>query len=142
MHLLVFFLLMYLLYLHFFIFDMPCVFNFLIHTHQSSSFLVCFQKLQHRSSNIMQSSIGGWISVAAAIFILLVITPTIESSPAFHRADENHHNSLSRCYNSFRKASPFYQRTLLPSTLQPGEIDPRFEIDKRLIPGGPNPLHN
>lgn len=96
--------------------------------------------------NIMQSSLGCWISVAA-IFILLITKPSIESSSAFHRADQYHHNSLFRRFTNFRKVPPGYQRSVLPSPLQPGEIgqaeiDPRYETDERLIPGGPNPLHN
>ncbi|VVB08907.1 unnamed protein product [Arabis nemorensis] len=38
---------------------------------------------------------------------------------------------LQRIHRSSRKLSP-----------PPPEIDPRYGVDKRLVPSGPNPLHN
>lgn len=105
----------------------------------SPSLLVAFI-LQNKS---MQSSSGCWVP-AVAIFLFLIATPQIESSHTFHHP-QHHHSRLSRhLTNSLSSKSPsvLYHRTAPPSPLQPDEIDPRFEIDKRLVPGGPNPLHN
>ncbi|KAL0695380.1 hypothetical protein Bca4012_062560 [Brassica carinata] len=41
---------------------------------------------------------------------------------------------LERIHRSSRK------QPLVP--LPPPEIDPRYGVDKRLVPSGPNPLHN
>ncbi|GMJ04639.1 hypothetical protein HRI_004133100 [Hibiscus trionum] len=45
------------------------------------------------------------------------------------------------CFRS-RKIHEF--RQFLPSLAPPGsnEIDPRYGVEKRLVPSGPNPLHN
>lgn len=93
--------------------------------------------------NSMQSFLGCWIPAAAAIFIFLVATPQMESFHTFHH-HQHHHNRFSRPpTKSLSYKDPSRHRRNDPhSPLRPDEIDPRFGIDKRQVPGGPNPLHN
>ncbi|ESQ34289.1 hypothetical protein EUTSA_v10009109mg [Eutrema salsugineum] len=44
---------------------------------------------------------------------------------------------LQRIHRSSRK-----QPLFSPPPPPPSEIDPRYGVDKRLVPSGPNPLHN
>ncbi|KAK1363454.1 hypothetical protein POM88_039015 [Heracleum sosnowskyi] len=102
----------------------------------------------HSMRGEINSSFGCWVSVAAIFILLISTTTSIESSSAFHRDDQYHHNSLFRHFTNFRRVpAAGYQRSVLPSPLHPGkidqtQIDPRYETDERLVPGGPNPLHN
>ncbi|TKY69600.1 CLAVATA3/ESR (CLE)-related protein 9 [Spatholobus suberectus] len=64
----------------------------------------------------------------------------------------HHHHPLLRYCDSFTKRNPrslcnelqrIYQRLseAIPPSQENG-IDPRFGAEKRLVPSGPNPLHN
>ncbi|KAI3953766.1 hypothetical protein MKW98_017590 [Papaver atlanticum] len=66
------------------------------------------------------------------------------------RHDDHHHyvaNSHSSSQDKLFSLCPQLQRKhnyyTLPPPLQNGdEIDPRYGVAKRLVPTGPNPLHN
>ena len=60
-----------------------------------------------------------------------------------HRACDSfsHEKSRSLC-NQFH-GNNRHNRPLLPPSPSPlSEIDPRYGVEKRLVPSGPNPLHN
>ncbi|KAG1368630.1 putative CLAVATA3/ESR (CLE)-related protein 9 [Cocos nucifera] len=106
------------------------------------------------------------ISILRAIFLITVfLSATIcvrlseASSPrkAFsghlcnrrHRSHHHHHseNSFSMRHQPPPWCLPFPRGQLVPPPQPPPpplaeEIDPRYGVDKRLVPTGPNPLHN
>ncbi|KAH7278556.1 hypothetical protein KP509_38G046300 [Ceratopteris richardii] len=48
----------------------------------------------------------------------------------------------SPSYLSSPSSSPFSKDRNRSQCFEGGEIDPRYGVDKRLVPTGPNPLHN
>ncbi|GFP90643.1 clavata3/esr (cle)-related protein 13 [Phtheirospermum japonicum] len=57
-------------------------------------------------------------------------------------------NDLHKILNHFRQPRTLHQPPPQPPTPPPlregggYEIDPRFGVEKRYVPSGPNPLHN
>ncbi|KAI3452892.1 hypothetical protein Pfo_009555 [Paulownia fortunei] len=90
------------------------------------------------------------VLIAFAILFLLIITPTQSS------ISEAHHNMLHvrrrshPCHPISTQPPPVFCFQLQrirhsPSPPPPNkgdEIDPRYGVEKRLVPSGPNPLHN
>ncbi|KAG7032247.1 CLAVATA3/ESR (CLE)-related protein 10, partial [Cucurbita argyrosperma subsp. argyrosperma] len=76
-------------------------------------------------------------------------SPTTSTHPLPHRELQQlhpcdaltHENSRSLCIHLYR----VYQHHLpvhVPQMLTHNGIDPRYGVEKRLVPSGPNPLHN
>ncbi|KAI6686369.1 hypothetical protein NL676_032282 [Syzygium grande] len=71
-----------------------------------------------------------------------------------HNGHQPHHHLHYSCDPSSREDPPHYSNPLCfhlerirrrrhqPPPPPPDEIDPRYGVDKRLVPSGPNPLHN
>ncbi|RDX77078.1 CLAVATA3/ESR (CLE)-related protein 13, partial [Mucuna pruriens] len=59
---------------------------------------------------------------------ILAATPGFDFTPFLHHRHRHHHRRHHR-------------RTHMPEPNQT-EIDPRYGVDKRLVPTGPNPLHH
>ncbi|KAG2707027.1 hypothetical protein I3843_05G117000 [Carya illinoinensis] len=69
-----------------------------------------------------------------------------------HRLLYPHHHQPNSCGSlSSEKSRSFcfqlqrihhYRHLTPPPPLQTDEIDPRYGVEKRLVPSGPNPLHN
>ncbi|KAG1341996.1 hypothetical protein COCNU_05G002250 [Cocos nucifera] len=58
----------------------------------------------------------------------------------FHHHHQPHEgNSLSSSHRLPSRCLHFARRRFQPP---PREIDPRYGVEKRLVPTGPNPLHN
>ncbi|XVE91587.1 hypothetical protein REPUB_Repub01dG0022700 [Reevesia pubescens] len=98
------------------------------------------------------------------LFLFLFLQPSTQTLPRTsprnhpnHQVHRQQNSKFSNC-DSFSRAE---QRSLcdqlhrihnfqplLPSSLPPpppsklNEIDPRYGVEKRLVPSGPNPLHN
>ncbi|CAN4124569.1 unnamed protein product [Withania somnifera] len=69
----------------------------------------------------------------------------IPHSTEKHDQDEDHHHSSSViCYQlqRIRYCPPFPPPPPSPPSSSLDEIDPRYGVEKRLVPSGPNPLHN
>ncbi|GFZ07710.1 hypothetical protein Acr_19g0006470 [Actinidia rufa] len=81
------------------------------------------------------------LSLSAAIFLFLVALPKIQSSnlPSKQTSPTIHHYKFAHLQRKHQ--SPMLPPPLLPLSMS-GGTDPRFGVDKRLVPGGPNPLHN
>ncbi|EPS61224.1 hypothetical protein M569_13577 [Genlisea aurea] len=91
-------------------------------------------------------SIHQWLLAAISIILLAALVTASES--ALHREEEealpykllllSHHRMLL-----VRAPRVHHPRPRPPlANGDDGEIDPRYSIEKRLVPGGPNPLHN
>lgn len=99
--------------------------------------------------------------VLIIVFLLLFVTSSASgtlSNPTLHetssRNSHNHHHH--HLYHSCGSLSSEKSRSLCiklqrihqhqtlppPSPSQLDEIDPRYGVEKRLVPSGPNPLHN
>ncbi|XWS64203.1 hypothetical protein CRYUN_Cryun06bG0166200 [Craigia yunnanensis] len=104
-----------------------------------------------------------WIFVLLLLFLFLQpSTSTLpRTSPRNHPNYHLHHQQHDSKFRSCNSFSRTKQRSLcfqlqrihkfqpfLPSLPQPppppelNEIDPRYGVEKRLVPSGPNPLHN
>ncbi|KAG6708630.1 hypothetical protein I3842_06G090900 [Carya illinoinensis] len=55
----------------------------------------------------------------------------------------SHEKTRSLCFQ-LQRIHKLHGSSLPPpiSSAQPNEIDPRYGVEKRLVPSGPNPLHN
>nr|DAD34992.1 TPA_asm: hypothetical protein HUJ06_005632 [Nelumbo nucifera] len=91
-----------------------------------------------------------------SLFLLLSITPVVHvcnaallEAPSTYTYHRHHHrcNSASSHYSSLCFQLQRLHRYSLPPPMPPpppldDEIDPRYGVEKRLVPTGPNPLHN
>ncbi|XP_022735106.1 CLAVATA3/ESR (CLE)-related protein 10-like [Durio zibethinus] len=99
-----------------------------------------------------------WYSLLIFMLLLLLQPSTqtlTRTSPRNHQLHRQLHDSKFGSCDSFSGAQ---QRSLcfqlerihklqpvlpsLPPPSQVNEIDPRYGVEKRLVPSGPNPLHN
>ncbi|XVF43199.1 hypothetical protein PTKIN_Ptkin02bG0021400 [Pterospermum kingtungense] len=84
------------------------------------------------------------------LILLLLLQP---SSPRNHQHDSkfpscdsfSNTHQRSSCFqlqriHNFRPFSPSFPQP--PPSPELNEIDPRYGVEKRLVPSGPNPLHN
>ncbi|KAI8527536.1 hypothetical protein RHMOL_Rhmol12G0083000 [Rhododendron molle] len=76
-----------------------------------------------------------WLQIAT-FFLLLVLSSSLSTTQLI--------NPRTICYEP-----PRIRRHLPPPPISPppppsplDEIDPRYGVEKRLVPSGPNPLHN
>ncbi|KAE8023163.1 hypothetical protein FH972_008899 [Carpinus fangiana] len=96
------------------------------------------------------------------VFFLLFLTPAssrlsnptrhMTAESAFsrnHRSNHHHHPCASLSHGKPRSLCFQIQRLHRYRSLPPPspsqlhhEIDPRYGVEKRLVPSGPNPLHN
>ncbi|PSR88411.1 CLE10p like [Actinidia chinensis var. chinensis] len=87
------------------------------------------------------------------IFLLLVVLPSSSAqvfpnpkSPETSFSHRLHRHILRSCNTIWYYDLPrIPHRPPLPPVLLPppiDEIDPRYGVEKRLVPSGPNPLHN
>ncbi|KAH1161783.1 hypothetical protein AAZX31_01G053400 [Glycine max] len=105
-------------------------------------------------SSLSSTTCGRFIILFLLLFLLFfssanckVPSPSTSSGNTLH----HHHHHLRYC-DSFTKRNPrslctelqrIHQRLFeaVPPSQENG-IDPRFGAEKRLVPSGPNPLHN
>ncbi|GMY25884.1 CLAVATA3/ESR (CLE)-related protein 9 [Fagus crenata] len=99
--------------------------------------------------------------VLIIVFLLLFVTSSASgtlSNPTLHEissrnSHNHHHHHLDHSCGSLSseksrslciKLQRIHQHQTLPppSPSQLDEIDPRYGVEKRLVPSGPNPLHN
>ncbi|PIN21938.1 hypothetical protein CDL12_05351 [Handroanthus impetiginosus] len=87
------------------------------------------------------------ILIHFTILFLLIIFSSTQPSVALH-VGRCRHSCLSVSDQPRRLIGFQLQRILhsppplLPRPLALGEIDPRYGVEKRLVPSGPNPLHH
>ncbi|WOG99615.1 hypothetical protein DCAR_0518968 [Daucus carota subsp. sativus] len=91
----------------------------------------------------MQKTSASWI-LAALIFIFLVKTLHMEMSKPTQNGNPYQHTRFSRSMTGhvYGGKPSWDTRNDPTSSLQLDEIDPRFDTDTRMVPTGPNPLHN
>nr|GLL47641.1 CLAVATA3/ESR (CLE)-related protein 9-like [Ipomoea trifida] len=87
--------------------------------------------------------------LALVFSLVLVFTSPFSTQIEAHNLHGSHNNFQTTtgapgaiCYQlkRLRLCSPVLKTP--PSGSSPEEIDPRYGIEKRLVPSGPNPLHN
>ncbi|XWS23117.1 hypothetical protein CRYUN_Cryun29cG0093800 [Craigia yunnanensis] len=95
------------------------------------------------------------------MLLFLFLQPSIQTlprtSPRNHQLHRQQHDFKFRSCDSFsgaqqrslcfqlqriHKFQPFLPSLPPPPPSELNEIDPRYDVEKRLVPSGPNPLHN
>lgn len=103
------------------------------------------------AATTMKSSFSGHWVLAAAFLCCLIAALQVEGMSLMNHPEGNHNHHGRK--PSMISISCFCLRCRLlyknlplppppPPRLLPEEIDTRFGTEKRLVPGGPNPLHN
>lgn len=88
------------------------------------------------------------VSASAALSSLLSSSPmrrqtdnsAVSTLPAHHLLGAN--NQILDCGNAASSPHSDCARSPAPEGAAGSEIDPRYGVEKRLVPTGPNPLHN
>nr|XP_027191052.1 CLAVATA3/ESR (CLE)-related protein 9-like [Cicer arietinum] len=84
-------------------------------------------------------------SLSLLLLLFLFFLSSATSSRNFHH---HHCNSFSKrtprslCFNLQRTFHKNNMHIPVPQQGNGVEVDPRYGVDKRLVPSGPNPLHN
>ncbi|KAA0034462.1 hypothetical protein IC582_023012 [Cucumis melo] len=107
------------------------------------------------SSSSSFSAIGHLFIMIILIVLLIFVTSSTstavpDASPTtslpqlqLHPCDAlTHETSRSLCIHLHRVYQHRLPVHVLPPLLTHNEIDPRYGVEKRLVPSGPNPLHN
>ncbi|XP_038891849.1 CLAVATA3/ESR (CLE)-related protein 10-like [Benincasa hispida] len=113
------------------------------------------------SSSLSSFSTNGHLFMMILIVLLVFVTSSAsiavpEASPTIshhqpprgevlqlHPCDAlTRENSRSLCIHLHRVYQHRLPVHVLPPLLTHNEIDPRYGVEKRLVPSGPNPLHN
>uniref|UniRef100_J3LCC0 Uncharacterized protein n=2 Tax=Oryza brachyantha TaxID=4533 RepID=J3LCC0_ORYBR len=72
-------------------------------------------------------------------------SPSSSATTDHHHHDRHHHHHKHHGYGHghHRGGHDRWNRQGIPPTAGQGEeVDPRFGVQKRLVPTGPNPLHH
>ncbi|KAI8528855.1 hypothetical protein RHMOL_Rhmol12G0179700 [Rhododendron molle] len=86
------------------------------------------------------------LSLSTAIFLFLIATPKTHSPVSASKlvtsspTHQYHQDSYSPSFYAHRKIKQRNPPPPAPSL--PDDFYPRFGVETRLVPGGPNPLHN
>ncbi|KZV34688.1 hypothetical protein F511_00590 [Dorcoceras hygrometricum] len=80
-------------------------------------------------------------SVTISAIVLIMVTTNI-SSLVYASTTTTHLRDLPDYHRLLFPPSPRRFFIQPPTQIGGDEIDPRYGVEKRLVPGGPNPLHN
>ncbi|KAG2627388.1 protein FON2 SPARE1-like [Panicum virgatum] len=86
---------------------------------------------------------GAVAAVVPARKMLLAATTSSDDAAASSSTDHNHHHHHHR-HHQHHHVHRWNRHGIPPSAVGQGkaEIDPRYGVQKRLVPTGPNPLHH
>ncbi|TVU32271.1 hypothetical protein EJB05_23995, partial [Eragrostis curvula] len=80
--------------------------------------------------------------------MLLAVTSNFDAAPSPTTADHHHHHHHHHRHHHHEHHRHFgrWNRRGIPPSLPAGKngegVDPRYGVEKRLVPTGPNPLHH
>ena len=149
--------------LHFHKVTSPHHYLFPITLHNKHHFFLppLFSSVSEMKSSLSSTSCERFMSLFFLLFLLFFSSANCKVPPSStssgntlnhdHHHHHHHHHFLRYC-ESFTKRNPrslctelqsIHQRLIeaIPPSQENG-IDPRFGAEKRLVPSGPNPLHN